>query len=139
MSEARIHPLSLLSRRLHLLGKVLALVCCAWIAVVGPALMRDLNADQLGNHRSPQVQERVKGCDGDFASRYACTDLILLAGHRDGAVEVLRRLGLTLMLPTIAWAMWRAVMDRTDRLCRSAVFRAAAARAAGLDWETGRG
>jgi hypothetical protein len=29
------------------------------------------------------------------------------------------RLGLTLMLPTIAWTMWKQVMERTDRLNRS--------------------
>lgn len=100
------------------MGKVLALLCCAWIAVVGPALLREITPDMLEHHRAPSVQEKLKDCEGDFARRYACADTILLNGERNGATEILMRLGLTLLLPAIAWSTWKAVMERTDRLCR---------------------
>lgn len=102
------------------MGKVLGVLCCAWIAVVGTALMDELRPDDLEHHRAPVVQERVKACEGEFARRYACTDAILLAGGRSGAGAVLLRLGLTLMLPSIAWTMWKAVTERADRLLRCA-------------------
>lgn len=118
MVRDRTHPLETLSRRLHFMGKVLGVLCCAWIAVVGTALMGELQPDDLEHHRAPAVQQRVKSCEGEFAQRYACTDAILLSGGRNGAGAVLLRLGLTLMLPTIAWTMWKQVMERTDRLNR---------------------
>lgn len=118
MDAARTDPLERLSRRLRFLGKMLAMLCCAWIAVVGSALMREMTPDDLEHHRAPVVQDRVKGCGGEFQQRYACTDAILLSGHRNGAVEVMLRLGLTLLLPSIAWTMWKAVVARADRLCR---------------------
>jgi hypothetical protein len=114
-----IHPLERLSRRLHLMGKVLGVLCCAWIAIVGSALLRDIGPENLEHHRAPAVQEKVKACEGEYARRYACTDAILLSGERNGASQVLLRLGLTLMLPTIAWTMWNAVMEKADRLTRA--------------------
>lgn len=118
MDRQNPNPLETLSRRLHVLGNVLGFLCCAWIAVVGSTLLGEINADTVGNHRSPMVVERMKECDGAFAQRFACTDDILLRGERGGASEVFLRLLGTLMLPGIAWAMWRAVVEKTDRLCR---------------------
>lgn len=117
--DRRYHnPLETLSHRLHVMGNVLGFLCCAWIAVVGTILMAEINADNVGNHRSPAMVERMKECEGPFAQRFACTDDILLRGERGGASEVFLRLLATLMLPAIAWSMWRAVMEKTDRLCR---------------------
>lgn len=113
-----INPLERLSHRLHIMGNVLGFLCCAWIAVVGTTLMQEMSANSMGNHRSPAVVERLKECDGAFAQRFACTDDILLRGERGGASEVFLRLLATLMLPGVAWSMWRAVVERTDRLCR---------------------
>lgn len=119
MDTHHIHnPLEALSYRLHMMGHVLAFLCCAWIGVVGTTLMGEMNADRLGNHRSPVVVERMKECDGTFSQRFNCTDDILLRSERGGATEVLLRLVATLMLPGVAWSMWRAVIERTDRLCR---------------------
>ena len=118
MDRHHRNPLERLSHRLHIMGNVLGFLCCAWIAVVGSTLLAEINADSMGNHRSPAVVERMKDCDGPFAQRYACTDDILLRGERGGATEVFLRLLATLMLPGVAWSMWRAVMDKTDRLCR---------------------
>lgn len=112
----RNHPLERLHQRLRLLGQVLAILCCAWIGVVGQAMLSELGPNALEHHRSPAVKERLAGCEGEFAQRFACTDAILLAGERNGAGAVLARLGLTLMLPSIAWVMWRRVMDKADTL-----------------------
>jgi hypothetical protein len=110
------NPFEKLSRRLRFLGQVLGFLCCAWIAVVGQALLVELTPDRLGNHRSPEVKERILACEGEFARRYACSDAILLSGERHGAGAVLARLGLTLMLPTIAWTMWRRVTAKAEHL-----------------------
>jgi hypothetical protein len=110
------NPLERLSRRLHVLGQVLSFLCCAWIGVVGQALLAELTPDDLEHHRAPAVQERLHACEGEFSQRYACADTILLSGQRNGAGAVLARLGLTLMLPAIAWTMWRRVTQRADRL-----------------------
>lgn len=110
------NPLEVLYVRLMLLGKMLSVVCCAWIAVVGTVLVRDLTPNDLEHHRAPVIQERVSQCEGDFARRYACADTILINGGQRGASQLLARLGVTLLLPTIAWVMWRGVMTRAERL-----------------------
>lgn len=118
MDNVHTHPLEQLAERLHFLGKLLAALCCVWIAVVGSALMREITPDTLEHHRSPVMQERLKTCEGEFHQRYACADTILINGQRNGAIEVMMRMGLTLLLPTIAWSLWSVVVNRTDRLCR---------------------
>lgn len=121
MNTTHAHnPLEVLYARLTLLGKMLSLVCCLWIAVVGTVLVRELTPNDLEHHRAPLIQERVSQCEGDFARRYACADAILISGEHNGAGALLARLGTTLLLPTVAWVMWRAVMARAERL-RAAV------------------
>lgn len=113
-----LNPLEVLYKRLSLLGKLLSMLCCLWIAVVGTVLVRELTPNDLQHHRAPLVQERVSQCEGDFSRRYACADNILIAGGHTGAVALLMRLGLTLMLPSIAWVMWRGVLAKAERLKR---------------------
>jgi hypothetical protein len=110
------NPLELLHHRLSFLGKALSAICCLWIAVVGTVLVRELTPDDLEHHRAPSVQERVNRCEGEFSQRYACADAILLNGQHNGAAQLLARMGVTLILPTIAWTMWRGVMNRAERL-----------------------
>lgn len=110
------NPLEVLYSRLMMLSKMLSAVCCLWIAVVGTVMVRDLTPNDLQNHRAPVIQERVGQCEGDFARRYACADTILLNGENRGASQLLMRLGVTLFLPTVAWVMWRGVMQRAERL-----------------------
>lgn len=116
MDQTAINPLEVLYARLMLLGKVLSALCCLWIAVVGTILVRELTPNDLEHHRAPVIQERVNQCEGDFARRYACADSILINGEHRGASQLLIRLGVTLILPTTAWIMWRAVMVRAERL-----------------------
>ncbi|MBX9633927.1 MAG: hypothetical protein K2X44_03005 [Magnetospirillum sp.] len=110
------NPLGVLHERLNTLGKALSALCCLWIAVVGTVLVRDLTPNDLEHHRAPLIQERVSHCEGEFSQRYACADAILLNGQQNGAAELLARLGVTLILPSIAWVMWRGVMTRAERL-----------------------
>lgn len=116
MHQTATNPLEALYARLLLLGKVLSALCCLWVAVVGTVLVRELTPNDLEHHRAPVTQERVNQCEGDFARRYACADTILLNGEHRGASQLLARLGVTLILPTVAWIMWRAVMARAERL-----------------------
>lgn len=110
------NPLEVLHQRLNTLGRLLSALCCLWIAVVGTVLIRDLSPDDLEHHRAPVIQDRVSRCEGEFSQRYACADAILLNGQQTGAAQLLARLGVTLILPTIAWTMWRGVMLRAGRL-----------------------
>lgn len=110
------NPLETLHHRLDMLGKLLSMLCCLWIAVVGTVLVRDLTADDLEHHRAPLIQDRVSRCEGEFSRRYACADAILSKGQKNGAGELLARLGVTMILPSIAWIMWRGVMRRANRL-----------------------
>lgn len=116
MHQSAINPLEALYARLMLLGKVLSALCCLWIAVVGTILVRELTPNDLEHHRAPVIQDRVSQCEGDFARRYACADSILINGEHRGASQLLARLGVTLILPTTAWIMWRAVLVRAERL-----------------------
>ncbi len=120
MNHRAPNPLEALYTRLTFLGKMLSVVCCLWIAVVGAVLIHDLTPDDLEHHRAPVIQDRVSQCEGSFARRYACADAILVDGEHRGAGQLLLRLGLTLMLPAVAWVMWRGVMARAERL-RTAV------------------
>jgi hypothetical protein len=119
MYQFEPNPLEVLHARLQLLGKVLSALCCLWIAVVGTVLVRELTPNDLAHHRAPVIQARVGQCEGDFARRYACADTILINGEHTGATQLLMRLGVTLMLPTVAWVMWRGVLSRAERLRQS--------------------
>jgi hypothetical protein len=114
--ESYDSQLEQLHRRLQMLGKVLSVLCCVWIAVVGTVLVRDMTSNDLEHHRAPITQDRMAGCQGDFAKRYACADAILIRGQHNGATEILTRMGVTMILPTIAWFMWRRVMARAEQL-----------------------
>jgi len=114
--ETYVNPLEVLHHRLHILGKMLSALCCLWIAIVGTVLVRDLTPNDLEHHRAPLMQERVATCQGEFAQRYACADAILINGQHNGALEILARMGVTMILPSIAWVMWRGVMARAEKL-----------------------
>lgn len=116
MYQTTDNPLEMLYARLTLLGKLLSALCCIWIGVVGTVLVRELTPNDLEHHRAPVIQDRVSQCEGDFARRYACADAILINGEHRGASQLLVRLGVTLILPTVAWIMWRGVMTRAERL-----------------------
>lgn len=116
MYQSALTPLDVLHARLLILGKLLSALCCLWIAVVGTVLVRDLTPNDLEHHRAPLIQERVNQCEGDFSRRYACADTILIDGGQHGATQLLVRLGVTLILPSVAWVMWRGVMVRAERL-----------------------
>lgn len=120
MYQYVVNPLDVLHARLTMLGKALSALCCLWIAVVGTVLVRELSPNDLEHHRAPVIQERVNQCEGDFARRYACADTILINGGQHGATQLLARLGVTLILPSVAWVMWRGVIARAERL-RNAV------------------
>lgn len=120
MYQTILTPLDVMYDRLIVLGKLLSALCCLWIAVVGTVLVRDLTPNDLEHHRAPLIQERVNQCEGDFARRYACADNILINGGQRGATQLLARLGVTLILPSVAWVMWHGVMGRAQRL-RNAV------------------
>lgn len=118
-------PLDVLHARLTTLGRLLSALCCLWIAVVGTVLVRELSPNDLEHHRAPVIQDRMTQCEGDFSRRYDCANTILVNGGQHGATQLLARLGVTLILPSVAWVMWRGVMLRAERL-RNAVRQAMA-------------
>lgn len=116
MDRENRNPLEILYHRLHLMGQLLTVLCLTWIGVVGVTLLSEVTTDTLGHHRSPAMREKLKQCEGSFAQRFACSEPLLLQGERGGAFQIILRLSATLILPGTAWAMWRAVLRRTDSL-----------------------
>jgi len=104
------NPFAVLQRRMRKLGTLLKLLCLAWIVTVGVILIAELTPEDLHNHRSAAVQDQVHGCAGEFTERFACTQELLLSGERHSALSVLERLGVVIILPSIAWTVWRVVM-----------------------------
>ena len=96
------------------------LLLCAltmtWILVVGLTLIAQMTPEDMVNHRSRVVQDQVHACGGTFEQRFDCTQQILLAGEKAGIVEVMKRISLTLLLPTVAWSVWWLVLWRIRQI-----------------------
>ena len=118
MYDRPTDPLLELQGKMLMLGNVLSALCLAWILVVGLVLSAELTPDELEHHRAPIIQDRVGHCEGSFNQRFDCTQSVLLDGERVGARNVLLRLGVTVILPMVAWAVWSSVMRRTRALLR---------------------
>ena len=108
--------LKALQKRMVRYELVLCALTLAWVAVVGLTLISQMTAEDMANHRSQIIQERVHACGGDFAHRFDCTQDILLTGERTGIVEVVKRISLTLLLPSVAWSVWWAVLRRIRQI-----------------------
>ena len=103
-------------RRLRYYQHMLVILSFVWVALVGFNLLSQMTAEDMANHRSQIIQERVHACSGDFNERFDCTQNILLAGQRTGAWEFLKRISLTLLLPSVAWAVWWIVLKRIRQM-----------------------
>jgi hypothetical protein len=75
-----------------------------------------MSPEDMANHRSHIVQEQVHACGGSFEDRFDCTQKILLDGEKVGIMEVLKRISLTLLLPSVAWSVWWAVLRRIRQI-----------------------
>ena len=104
--------LIVIQRRMVKFQRTLALLTLLWVAVVGLLLMAQMTPEDMVNHRSSVVQHEVQNCSGTFDQRYDCTETILLAGQWQGLLEVIKRIGLTLLLPAVAWGVWWGVQWR---------------------------
>jgi len=104
------NPFAVLQRRMRLLGTILKFLCLAWIVTNGVMLTAEMTPEDLQNHRAASVQDRVRNCPGEFARRFDCTQDILLAGEQMSTVSVIERLAVSVILPAIAWTVWRVVM-----------------------------
>ncbi len=112
----RLDPLDVLRARLALMGKALDVLCLLWILVVGIISLGDMSADDLAHHRAPAVQEKIKSCEGRYAARFDCTDVILQDGHRVGMENLGLRVLAIFLFPALAQIIWRWVMTRASRL-----------------------
>lgn len=109
--------LLMVQRRVMRYQQALVALTFVWIVLVGAGLIAEMSPEEMSNHRSQIIQEQVHSCSGDFNERFDCTQDILLAGQRAGVWEVIKRLGLTLLLPSVAWSVWWAVLRRIRRIC----------------------
>lgn len=110
-------PFATLIRHMRLLGHALAALCMAWVMVVGLSLLAEMTPAELHNHRSPEIRERIAQCTGEFAERFDCSEDILLSGERVDVGALALRLGVTGLLPGIAWGVWTLAMRRTLQMC----------------------
>ncbi len=121
-------PFTMLIRHMRLLGYALAVLCTAWVTVVGLSLLVGMTPDELHNHRSPIIKEEIAQCSGPFAERYDCSEDILLSGERVDVGALAVRLGVTALLPGIAWGVWAMAMRRTLQMCAVVAARLAMER-----------
>ena len=104
------NPFAVLQRKMRRLGNLLKLLCLAWIVCVSVLLNAQMTPEELQNHRAASVQEQIRDCPGEFTQRFQCTQALLLSGERGSAVAAATRVGISLILPSIAWTVWRVVM-----------------------------
>ena len=116
MRAERDRILKALQRRMDRYELALCALTLAWILVVGLTLIAQMSPEDMANHRSQLIQEQVHACSGDFAHRFDCTQNILLEGERTGIVDVMKRICLTLLLPSVAWCVWWAVLRRIRQI-----------------------
>jgi hypothetical protein len=112
MPVHRHHLLSAMQRRMDNCERILCAWSVAWVVIVGLALVSQMTPEDMENHRAETVRGEIRACHGAFEERYECTETILLTGERHGIVAVVERIGLTLLLPSVAWGVWWAVLRR---------------------------
>jgi len=105
-----------LQQRMARYELLLCALTMSWILVVGLTLIAQMTPEDMANHRSQVIQGQVHGCNGTFSQRFDCTQKILLAGEKRGILEVVKRIGLTLLLPSIAWGVWWVVLKRIRQI-----------------------
>ena len=106
----------LVQRRMMRYQRTLLALTFAWIVLVGAGLVAQMSPEEMANHRSQIIQEQIHACSGDFPERFDCAQSILLAGQRDGIWEVMKRISLTFLLPSVAWGVWWAVLRRIRQI-----------------------
>lgn len=116
MRADRDKVLKALQKRMAQYELLLCALTFAWVLVVGLSLISQMSAEDMANHRSQLIQEQVHACSGDFTHRFDCTQDILLAGQRTGILDVLKRICLTLLLPSVAWSVWWSVLRRIRQI-----------------------
>ena len=106
----------LLQRRMRRYQRTLVLLTLVWVVMVGVGLVAQMSPEDMSNHRSQIIQEQIRACSGEFSQRFDCTQDILLDGQRTGIWEVIKRISLTFLLPSVAWGVWWVVLRRIRQI-----------------------
>lgn len=94
------------------LGKwVVTGVSLVWMAWAGWDQFGNLSPDDIENHSSPAVQERMRDCSGTFKQRYECKENIVIESGRSTFNDMLGRMAIV-VVPPILLAVGLHMMNR---------------------------
>lgn len=73
-----------------------------------------LPADELENHSSLSVRDRLSDCTGTFQQRYDCKNAIVIATDRSNFFNVVGRILIIVLPPLLVAGAWRLVIRPRD-------------------------
>ncbi len=84
------------------LGKwVVTGVSLLWVAWAGWDQFGNLSEDDIENHSSSAVQERMRDCSGTFKQRYECKENIVIQSGRSTFNAMLGRMSIVVVPPIL--------------------------------------
>jgi len=96
-------------------GKTVATVLCLlWIGWGVWSQFLTLPADEIENHSSLSVKDRMSDCTGTFHQRYECKNAIVIETDRGNFFNIVGRLILIVLPPVLVMAGWRLVARPRD-------------------------
>ncbi|MEO0034899.1 MAG: hypothetical protein RLZZ501_922 [Pseudomonadota bacterium] len=96
-------------------GKVVATaLCLLWIGWGVWSQFLSLPADELENHSSLSVRDRLSDCTGTFQQRYDCKNAIVIATDRGNFFNVIGRILIIVLPPLLVVGAWRLVARPRD-------------------------
>jgi hypothetical protein len=82
----------------------LTVVCLAWVGWASWDQFSDLSDDDVQNHGSAAVQERMaRECEGSFKQRYDCKERIVIRSGQQTFMNMLGRFAVISVPPALAW------------------------------------
>ncbi len=94
---------------------MVTVVSLAWMAWAGWDQFGNISENDVENHSSSAVQERMRDCSGTFKQRYECKENIVIQSGRSTFSALLGRLAIVVVPPIIlATALHMATRRRSD-------------------------
>jgi hypothetical protein len=85
-------------------GRRVALaVGAVWMAWAVWDQFLTLPADEIANHSSAVVQDRMQDCSGTFRQRYECKNLIIVESDRSTFFQMVGRIAIVVVPPLLLW------------------------------------
>lgn len=82
-----------------------------WMAAIGWAMFGQLNSDDMGNHNSSAIRDRMAECQGTFRERYDCKESIIVKSGQQTFNDMFLRFMLVIV-PPLAANIWMGLYLR---------------------------